>query len=67
MLSGQGFSQHTTKISLEFGPSVAQNFSCHDRELARGRIVLSRRIVLGRDSVLAQHIRLLSRQGNSMS
>ena len=42
------------------GPLSQQSFSCRDRELARGRIFLSRQIVLGRDKVLAKPKGLLS-------
>ena len=50
----------TIETGQGLGPLSRQSFSCHDRELARGRIFLSRRIVLGRDKVLAKPKGLLS-------
>ena len=49
------------------GPLSRQSFSYRDREADRDRVSLSRRKVLGHDSVLAKSRGLLSRQGNAIS
>ena len=50
-----------TELGQGLGPLLRLSFSCCDREAARGRIFLSRRKVLCRDSVLAKPSGLLSR------